>query len=185
VGYYGNRGEEVLTESSGTGSGFLPEVCQEWEREARQAREAGLRVVSIRIAAVLGTEGGALPKMLTPFQLGLGGRFGDGRQWMPWIHTDDLIELFRFAAENENASGVLNGSSPHPVTNREFTRQLARAVHRPAIFPVPQFALRLAFGEMADMLFDSQRVIPQAAERAGFVFRYPQLDGALAQLLNR
>jgi uncharacterized protein len=185
VGYYGNRGDEVLTENSGTGSGFLAELCQEWEREARQAQEAGLRVVTIRIATVLGTEGGALPKMLTPFRLGLGGRFGDGRQWMSWIHADDLIGLFRFAAENENASGVLNGSSPHPVINNEFTRTLARAVHRPAIIPVPKFALRLAFGEMADVLFDSLRVIPQAAERAGFTFRYPQLNAALAQLLHR
>jgi uncharacterized protein (TIGR01777 family) len=185
VGYYGNRGDEVLTENSGTGSGFLADLCQDWEREARQAQEAGLRVVTIRIATVLGTEGGALPKMLTPFRLGLGGRLGDGRQWMSWIHADDLIELFRFAAENENVNGVLNGSSPHPVTNSEFTRTLARAVHRPAMIPVPKFALRLAFGEMADVLFDSLRVIPQAAERAGFNFRYPQLNAALAQLLHR
>jgi uncharacterized protein (TIGR01777 family) len=184
VGYYGNRGDEVLTENSGTGSGFLADVCQEWEREAQRAREAGLRVATIRIATVLGREGGALPKLLTPFRLGLGGPFGNGKQWMSWIHADDLIQILRFAAENENASGALNGSSPQPVTNSEFTRTLAAAVHRPAIFAVPQVALRLAFGEMADMLFNSLRVIPQATERAGFTFRHPQLSAALANLLQ-
>jgi uncharacterized protein len=184
VGYYGNRGDEVLTENSGTGSGFLAEVCQDWEREARRGQEAGLRVVTVRIATVLGMEGGALPKMLVPFRLGLGGPFGDGSQWLSWIHAEDLINLFCFAAENENASGPLNGSSPQPVTNLVLTRTLAKALHRPALFPAPKFALRLALGEMADMLFDSLRVLPEATERAGFTFRYPELSGALANLLH-
>jgi uncharacterized protein len=184
VGYYGNRGDEVLTENSGTGSGFLAEVCQDWEREARRGREAGLRVVTVRIATVLGREGGALPKMLIPFRLGLGGPFGDGSQWLSWIHADDLISLFRFAAENENTSGPLNGCSPQPVTNLVLARTLANALHRPALFRAPKFALRLALGEMADMLFDSLRAIPEAAEQAGFTFRYPELSGALANLLH-
>ncbi|HMF77748.1 MAG TPA: TIGR01777 family oxidoreductase [Bryobacteraceae bacterium] len=185
IGYYGNRGNEVLTESSGAGSGFLAEVCRDWEAEALRARDSGLRVATVRTATVLGMEGGALPRMLTPFRLGLGGKFGDGKHWMSWIHVDDLIRLFRFAAENENASGALNGSSPHPVTNSAFTRTLARAVHRPAVFPVPKFALELAFGEMANFLFDSVRVIPQATEQAGFTFNHPELDEALTELLAR
>ena len=182
VGYYGNRGAEILTEGSMPGFGFLPDVCLNWEYEARRAREHGLRVVMVRIATVLGRDGGALPRMLTPFRLGIGGRFGSGKQWMSWIHVDDLIRLFLFSADR-NVNGPLNGSSPQPVTNAEFTRTLARAVHRPAIFPIPRFALNFAFGEMANFLFDSVRVVPSATENAGFHFDHPDLAQTLPALV--
>ena len=184
VGYYGNRGDEILTESSSSGSGFLAEVCREWEREALRARELGLRVVTVRIAPVLGREGGALPEMLKPFRLGLGGKFGSGRQWMPWIHIEDLIRLFVFAAQNDNVNSAVNGSSPNPVTNAVFTRTLAKVLSRPAFFTVPGFALKLALGELAAFLLDSLRVIPPAAEQAGFSFEHPELAGALGSMLS-
>jgi uncharacterized protein len=184
IGYYGNRGDEALTEDSAPGSDFLAEVCIAWEREAARAREFGMRVVPIRISVVLGREGGALPKMLTPFRLGLGGRLGSGRQWMSWIHAGDLVRLILFAIENETVIDVLNGSSPDPVTNLEFTRALAKAVHRPALFPVPPAALRLALGEMAGAVLGSQKVLPQAAQRYGFAFRFPVLADALQELLR-
>jgi uncharacterized protein len=184
VGYYGDRGGEVLTEASSPGSDFLAQLCVAWEREARRATEFDLRVVSVRIATVLGREGGALPRMLTPFRLGIGGQFGSGRQWWPWIHVDDLVRLLVFAAENPALSGPVNGSSPNPVTNADFTKALAAAVHRPALFPAPKFALKLALGEMADFLFASSRVIPQAAQQAGFSFNYPELGGALRELVG-
>jgi uncharacterized protein len=183
VGYYGNRGNEVLTERSMPGFGFLADVCLNWEYEAMRAREHGLRVVMVRTATVLGRDGGALPRMLTPFRLGIGGRFGNGKQWMSWIHVDDLIRLFLFAAD-QNVHGALNASSPQPVTNAEFTRTLASAVHRPALFPVPRFALNLALGEMSSFLFDSLRVIPSAAENAGFRFNHPDLAQTLPTLVH-
>ncbi len=184
VGYYGNRGDEILTEASGPGSGFLAEVCVDWEREALRAREFGLRVTTIRTATVLGREGGALAKMLTPFRLGLGGKFGNGKQWMSWVHVDDLIRLFIFASENSGASGPLNGASPNPVTNAEFTKTLAQTLHRPAIMPMPKFALKLALGEMSDFLFDSLRVIPEATQQCGFQFEHPKLDETLIGLME-
>jgi len=183
VGYYGNRGEEILSEASMPGVGFLPDVCINWEYEAMRARELGLRVVMVRIATVLGKDGGALPKMLTPFRWGVGGRFGDGRQWMSWIHVDDLVRLLLCSADM-NVSGPLNGASPNPVTNAEFTRTLARAVHRPALFPIPRFALNVALGEMSGFLFDSLRVVPTEVESSGFRFDYTELAGALAQILK-
>lgn len=184
VGYYGNRGDEILNEQSAPGAGFLAELCVQWEREARKAQEFGLRVVTIRIATVLGPEGGALAKMLTPFKLGLGGKFGSGRQWMPWVHIDDLLSLFMFAARNDSIAGALNGCSPQPVTNAEFTRVLADVLRRPAPWTVPKFALKLALGEMSDVLFDSQRVMPAATEQTGFRFEYPALKAALENLLR-
>jgi hypothetical protein len=184
VGYYGNRGDEILTENSTPGSGFLADVCRDWEREAVRAGELGLRVVTVRIAPVLGREGGALPQMLKTFRLGLGAKFGSGRQWMPWIHVEDLIRLFVFAAKSEAVSGALNGGSPNPVTNAEFTRTLAKALSRPAFFKVPDFGLKLALGEMADFLLDSLRVVPTAVEKAGFSFEHPQLAGALVSMLS-
>jgi len=183
VGFYGNRGDEILTEESEPGAGFLADVCVEWEREAQRASEFGLRVVCVRIATVLGRDGGALPQMLTPFRLGLGGRFGSGEQWMSWIHVNDLVRLLLFAADNE-VSGPLNACSPQPVRNADFTKALAAAVHRPAIFPIPRFALNLALGEMSSFLFDSLRVVPQAAERVGFDFQHPALDAALSTLVR-
>ena len=183
VGYYGSRGDEVLQESSPAGHDFLAEVCVAWEREARAAEPLGLRVASIRIGMVLDARGGALPRMLPAFRLGVGGRLGSGRQWMSWIHLSDLVELFRFAIENP-LLGPLNGVAPEPVPNVEFTRQLARALKRPAVFPVPEFGLKLLFGELAQVLLASQRALPRAAEAAGFPFRFPQLGPALADLLR-
>jgi hypothetical protein len=184
IGYYGSRGDEVLTESSAPGSGFLPEVCVAWEREAQAAEALGVRVVRVRMGLVLDAGGGALQRMLPPFRMGVGGRLGNGRQWMSWIHLEDLAALFQFAVESQ-VRGPLNGVAPNPVTNSDFTRELARALGRPAVFPVPGFALRLLFGEMADVLLASQRVAPGAAEAAGFRFRHPQLAPALEGLLRR
>lgn len=183
VGYYGDRGDEVLTENSTAGSDFLAKVCVDWEREAMQARESGVRVVTVRIATVLGRDGGALKQMLIPFRLGLGGRFGNGRQWMSWIHVQDLARLLAYAADDESVSGALNGSSPEPVTNAQFTKALAHAVHRPAILPVPKFALKLALGEAAGFLLQSLRVMPEGTMQGGFRFDYPQLAEALGQIL--
>jgi hypothetical protein len=184
VGYYGARGEEVLTEASPPGTGFLSEVCLGWEQAAAAAESLGLRVVRLRIGMVLGRDGGALARMLPPFKLGLGGRLGDGRQWMSWIHRDDLAELIRFAVEEQALAGAVNAVAPVPVTNAEFTRQLAAALHRPAWFPAPAAALRALFGEMASVLLDSQRAVPAAAQAAGFAFRFPELRGALERLLG-
>jgi hypothetical protein len=181
VGYYGNRGDEVLTEASMPGIGFLADVCINWEYEAMRARELGVRVAMVRIATVLGRDGGALPQMLTPFRWGVGGRFGRGKQWMSWIQVDDLVRLLLFAADSK-VSGPLNAAAPEPVTNAQFTRMLAKAVHRPAIFPIPRFALNLALGEMSDFLFDSLRVMPAAAEAAGFQFQHPKLAQTLREL---
>jgi uncharacterized protein (TIGR01777 family) len=184
IGYYGSRGDEVLTESSAPGSGFLPEVCVAWEREAQAAEAFGMRVVRVRTGLVLDAGGGALVRMLPPFRMGLGGRLGSGRQWMSWIHLEDLTALFQFAVERQ-VRGPLNAVAPYAVTNSDFTGELARTLRRPAVFPVPEFALRLLFGEMADVLLASQRVAPGAAEAAGFRFRFPQLAPALADLLRR
>ncbi|MGA2269346.1 MAG: TIGR01777 family oxidoreductase [Bryobacteraceae bacterium] len=184
IGYYGSRGDEVLMESAAPGSGYLPEVCVAWEQEAQAAEALGMRVVRLRIGIVLDARGGALQRMLPPFRMGVGGRLGGGQQWMSWIHLDDLAGLFQFAVESQ-VRGPLNGVAPYPVTNSDFTRELARALRRPAVFPVPGFALRLLFGEMADVLLASQRVAPGAAEAAGFRFRFPQLAPALANLLCR
>ena len=183
VGYYGGRGEEILTETSAPGSDFLAEVCVEWEREAFRARELGLRVVTVRIATVLGRDGGALPQMLTPFRLGLGGKFGSGQQWMPWIHVDDLVKLFIFAADTPTVDGPLNGSAPAPATNAEFTQALARAINRPAFLPVPAFALKLVMGELAEFVFKSERVFPEATQRSGFQFAHREIGEALRSLV--
>lgn len=185
IGYYGNRGDEILTEQSEPGPGFLADVCVQWEQEAYAAQALGLRVVCIRIAPVLGRGGGALQKMLTPFRSGLGGKLGSGRQWMSWIHVDDLVHLFMFAAETSAVEGPLNGASPNPVTNAEFTKTLASVLHRPAPWTVPKFALKLGLGEMADALLDSARVLPCATEHAGFRFEYPDLRKALEECVTR
>jgi uncharacterized protein (TIGR01777 family) len=183
VGYYGSRGDDVLTEASTPGSGFLPEVCVAWEREAAAAEQFGVRVVRVRIGVALAKHGGALAKMMPPFRMGVGGRLGSGRQWMSWIHLDDVCEMFRFAAE-QPIRGAINGVAPGAVSNADFTRSLASALHRPVIFPVPAFGLRVMFGEMSEMLLASQRVSPKGAEAAGFRFRYPELPLALADLLK-
>jgi uncharacterized protein len=183
IGYYGSRVDEVLTEQSAPGSGFLPDVCQAWEQEAAKAESLGTRVVRVRTGVVLDAKGGALVRMLPPFRMGVGGKLGDGRQWMSWIHLEDLVGIFRLALE-QRVTGPLNGVAPYPVINTEFTRTLAAALHRPAIFPVPAFALKLLFGEMSQVLLDSQRVVPKAVEEAGYRFRFPQLAGAFADLLK-
>ena len=183
IGYYGDRGDELLDESARPGSGFLPEVCVAWEREAQRAAAVGLRVALIRIGLVLDPRGGALRRMLPPFRFGIGGRLGSGQQWMSWIHIEDLVELFRFAID-QPVSGPLHGTAPEPVRNLEFTRELAAALRRPALLPVPRLALWALFGEMAGVLLESQRAVPQAAEAAGFRFRHRQLGPALADLLR-
>jgi uncharacterized protein (TIGR01777 family) len=186
IGYYGDRGDEVLTESSSPGSGFLANVCREWEEEAGRAADFGLRVVKLRIGFVLGKDGGALAQMVPAFRAFVGGRLGSGKQWMPWIHAADLAEIFAYAAEDGIAgvSGVWNASSPNPVTNAAFTRELGSVLHRPAPFPVPGFALKLAFGELGRHMLDSARVVPDAVLKAGYQFRYPELGQALRNLLG-
>ena len=184
VGYYGDRGEELLEESATPGSDFLSQVCGAWEAEANRAASLGLRVVTPRTGIVLGQGGGALAKMLPPFKLGLGGRLSSGRQWMPWIHMDDLVGLLLHAAEKSEISGGMNAVSPTPVTNKEFTRTLASVLWRPAIFPVPALALRLVFGELASVLLSSQRVVPRVAGQTGYRFRYAALTEALRAILS-
>ncbi|HEY2762386.1 MAG TPA: TIGR01777 family oxidoreductase [Pirellulales bacterium] len=184
VGYYGSRGGEILTESATSGNDFLAEVCAAWEEKARTADGLGVRVVYLRTGIVLGPHGGALKKMLPPFKLGLGGPLGSGRQWVPWIHLNDLVEMYLFAAAHVDLNGPVNGVAPNPVTNKQFTKSLAAAVHRPAILPVPYPAVRIAFGEIAKVLFGSQRAVPSAALAHGFKFRYETLDAALRGILQ-
>jgi len=181
IGIYGNRGDEVLTEDSPIATGFLAEVCRDWEREADLAESLGVRVVKIRIGIVLGRQGGALGRMLPPFRAYVGGKLGVGHQWMSWIHIDDLVGIIRHAIEG-SLSGVVNATAPHPVRNSDFTRELGAALHRPAILPVPAIGLKIMFGEMAQILLDSQRVIPKAAETSGYKFAYPDLREALGNL---
>jgi uncharacterized protein (TIGR01777 family) len=183
VGYYGSRGDEILTERSEAGGDFLAQVCLEWEREAREAEKLGVRVALLRFGMVLGGEGGALPRMLPPFKLGMGGRLGSGSQWMSWIHIADLCDLILFALRESAVSGALNAASPNPVTNADFTRVLASVLHRPALLSVPAFALKGMLGEMAQVLLASQRAVPDRALRAGFVFQHPEIGSALRNLL--
>jgi len=184
VGYYGSRGDEVLTESAPPADDFLGRVAAAWEEAAQAAESLGVRVARLRIGVVLGPGGGALARMLPPFRLGVGGRLGSGHQWMSWIHIDDLIALIAFLMKESTVRGAFNATSPFPVTNREFTRALAEAVHRPAILPVPAFALRWMFGEMSEVLLASQRAFPDAAQRAGFVFEHPDIYAVLAKLVR-
>jgi uncharacterized protein len=183
IGYYGDRGDEILTESSRPGDGFLADVCQEWEAEADRAAQFGLRVVKLRIGFVLGKDGGALAKIAPAFRAFVGGRLGSGKQWMPWIQVDDVARMFVYASENE-ISGVWNATSPHPVTNSEFTREMGAVLHRPTLFPVPLLALNMAFGEFGQRMLDSARVIPDAALKSGYQFRHPDLGPALRSLLT-
>jgi uncharacterized protein (TIGR01777 family) len=184
VGYYGSRGDELLTEASAPGEGFLPDVCRAWEDEARGAEAHGVRVVSVRIGVVLAREGGALPRMLPVFRAGLAGKLGSGTQWMPWIHVEDVIGLFLHAATNATVEGPMNAAAPELVTNRTFTKALARALHRPAIFAAPRALLGLALGETASVVLASQRVVPERALETGYRFRYPSLARALDDLVG-
>lgn len=186
VGYYGPRGDEELTEDSSPGNDFLAGVCQAWEAAAMEAEPLGVRVVRLRIGVVLGEGGGALSKMLTPFKMGVGGPTGSGQQWMSWVHRDDVVGLIPLALEREDAQGALNATAPNPVRNCEFAQTLGKLLHRPAFLPTPAFALRLMFGEMADaLLLAGQRVLPAAAQRLGYQFKYPDLMSALKAVLKR
>jgi uncharacterized protein len=180
VGWYGSRGDQVQDESAAPADDFLAEVCVAWEREARAAEELGMRVVTVRVGVVLGKEGGAIQKMLMPFKMGVGGPLGSGKQWMPWIHVDDMAAMFVYAAEKSQLSGPMNGVAPNSVTNKEFTKAFAAALRRPAFIPTPYFALRLMIGEFAQVLFASQRIVPKVALENGFQFRYPTIREAMA-----
>jgi uncharacterized protein (TIGR01777 family) len=183
VGYYGDRGEERLDEAATPGQGFLAEVCRDWEAAALSAGDLDVRVVCLRLGIVLAGEGGALPRMALPFRMGAGGRLGNGRQWVPWVHIDDVTALIRAILENESYRGPVNATAPEPVRNAELTRALARQLRRPALLPVPAFVLRAALGELAIELLGSRNVNPGRALSEGFRFIHPRLDTALAQEL--
>jgi uncharacterized protein len=184
AGVYGNRGEEALTESSSTGSSnFLAEVGAAWEVEGSKAQAAGVRYVAIRIALVLGKGGGAMQVMEPVFRLGLGGKLGSGKQWMPWIHVADVAGLFLHALENSSVRGPLNGASPNPVRNEEFTKIISELLKRPAFLATPGFVLKTALRDQASLLLDSQRIIPEKAIQSGYRFRFPDLRSALADIL--
>jgi hypothetical protein len=185
IGYYGNRGEEDLTEESRPGSGFLAEVSHEWEAATKPASDAGVRTVNLRIGIVLSRHGGALKPMLLPFRFGLGGRIGSGQQWWSWIHIDDLVSAVWHILRTESVHGVVNMTAPNPATNAEFTRTLASELHRPAMLPIPAFVARLAFGELADEgLLSSARVKPKKLMTSRFEFQFPNLSEALTNLLR-
>lgn len=185
IGFYGNRGDEILTEDSAKGEGFFPDVCDEWEQESQKAADFGVRVVNPRIGIVLAKDGGALEKMLTPFKFGVGGVVGSGEQYMSWIAIDDLIGLIHFALDSENISGAMNATAPNPATNEEFTKTLGKVISRPTILPVPAFGIKLLFGEMGErLLLEGNRVIPKKAQDAGFEFKFVNLEDALKHVLN-
>jgi uncharacterized protein (TIGR01777 family) len=185
LGYYGDRGDDILTEESPPGEGYLPEVCVQWEQATESAAAAGIRVVNIRIGIVLARSGGALAKMLLPFKLGVGGVLGPGTQYMSWITLDDLVNVFHYCATTDELTGPVNGVSPGTVTNKAYTKALGRAVARPTIFPMPAFAARLAFGEMAEaLLLSSTRVEPRRLSEIGFVFQHPEIDEALVEAVK-
>lgn len=183
VGFYGDNGDREITEETPNGSGFLAELCHEWENTARQVESLGVRLVILRIGIVLDREGGALKKMVPIFKTGLAGRLGNGKQFFPWIHSNDLVQLIRWAATNESVEGVYNATAETPVTNADFTRYLAKILRRPAFLPAPRFGLRLMLGEFADSLLVSHRAVPQAALKAGFEFQYKDIGSALTDLL--
>jgi uncharacterized protein len=180
TGYYGNRGDETLTEASEPGNDFLSVTARDWEAEAIKAEALGIRVARARFGVILSKEGGALPQMMRPFQFGVGGKLGSGKQWMSWITLDDTVAILRLALENANITGPINVVSPQPVTNAEFTKILAAAMHRPALFPAPALALRLILGEMADaLLLSSQRALPAQLQKLNYQFHHPDLRAAL------
>ena len=176
VGYYGDRGNEPLTEDSAPGGDFLAHLCVEWEAEAQHAEARGCRVVMLRTGVVLEKSGGALPQMMRPFRLFAGGPLGSGRQYVPWVHRLDWIEMVRWIVDTPGVAGPVNVTAPHPVTNAVFTRALGRAMHRPAFLPAPTFAIRMAIGEMADAILASQRALPGVPLAHGYHFRYPEID---------
>ncbi len=184
IGYYGPRGDEELTEEGLTGNDTLARVAGEWEQAARSAEASGVRVALIRIGVVLDKGGGALAQMLPPFKFGVGGPIGSGKHWFSWIHIDDMVGILLLALDHPRAAGPINGTAPHPVTNKEFSKALGRALHRPAILPMPPFMLRLLLGQVAEILTTGQRVIPAKALSLGYQFKFPNIEGALANLLG-
>ena len=186
IGYYGNRGDETLTETSGPGNDFLAQLCQAWEAETARGAEFGARVVMLRFGIVLDAHGGALPRMTLPFKMGAGGKLGSGLQWMSWLTLAEAVGIIQFALANPALAGPTNAVTPNPLQNAEFTRILAKTLHRPALFPAPGFALRIALGEMADaLLLASQRVKPTKLEQAGYSFAEPELAPALAAIFQK
>ena len=185
IGYYGNRGDELLTETSAPANDFLSSVCIEWEQASKPAAEKGIRTVNMRFGIILDANEGALAKMLTPFRMGVGGRVGSGKQWMSWIALDDVVGAIKFVMEDNSVSGPVNFVAPNPVTNAEFTSTLGRVLSKPTIFPVPAFAARIAFGEMADaLLLSSQRVDPRVLQDKGYLFNWPTLEPALTKIVH-
>jgi len=184
IGYYGDRGEETLTEDAAPGSDFLAQVCRDWENEALKAESLGIRVVRLRIGLVLGRGGGTLQALLPLFRVGLGGPLGSGRQWWSWIHRDDLCRLIVQILANESISGPVNATAPQPVRQKEFAQVLGRVLRRPAFLPTPAFALKIALGEFADGILASQRALPRRAQEMGYRFQFEELEGALREILQ-
>ena len=184
IGYYGDRGEETLTEESAPGSDFLAQVCRDWEGEAARAENLGIRVVRVRIGLVLGPQGGALQALLPIFQVGLGGPLGSGRQFWSWVHRDDVVGAIRFALEREDLRGPINVTAPQPVRQREFAQILGHVLRRPVVLPTPAFALKIVLGEFASELLSSKRVLPQRLSQAGYRFRFAELEPALHEILK-
>jgi uncharacterized protein (TIGR01777 family) len=185
IGFYGERGDEEVNESSPAGDNFLAEVSKAWEAECRRAEDAGIRTVLLRTGIVLSKDGGALATMLTPFKLGVGGVIGSGKQWMSWISMDDHIAVINYVIENENIRGAVNAVSPNPVTNEKFTKTLGEVLYRPTFLPLPEFAVSMVFGEMGDaLLLASTKVMPKRLEDAGFDFKYPQLKAAIEHAIS-
>lgn len=185
IGFYGERGDEEVTESSAAGDNFLAGVCKEWEAESRRAEDAGIRTVLLRTGIVLSKDGGALGTMLTPFKLGVGGVVGSGKQWMSWISMEDEIAIINYAIENENIRGAVNAVAPNPVTNEEFTKTLGEVLYRPTFIPLPEFAVSMIFGEMGDaLLLASTKVIPKRLEDARFEFKHPNLKEAIESAVS-
>jgi uncharacterized protein (TIGR01777 family) len=185
VGYYGPHEDEIINEESPPASDFLAEVCRAWEAEALKAEELGIRVVPIRIGGVLESDGGALKQMVTPFKFLLGGPIGSGRQWFSWIHRDDLVGIIKFALEDDSVTGPVNGTAPEPVRNREFAAALGKALNRPSSFAVPAFAVKMTLGELGEVLLTGQRVIPEKILKAGYHFKYPEINEALKAIFRK
>jgi uncharacterized protein (TIGR01777 family) len=184
VGYYGPRGDEEIAEDSPPGNDFLARLCVDWEAAAHKVEASGVRLAIVRVGVVLGKYGGALAKLLTPFKMGAGGPVGSGKQWLPWIHHEDIVGLFVLALENPAAAGPMNGCAPNPVTNKEFSNALGQALHRPAVVWTPEFLLKLGLGEVAEVVTQGQRVLPKKALALGYAFKFPQIDDALKDAIK-
>jgi uncharacterized protein len=184
IGYYGPRGDEEVTEETPPGDDFLARLCVDWEDAARKVEASGVRLAIVRIGVVLAKEAGALAQLLTPFKMGVGGPVGSGKQWMSWVHHEDIVGILLLALDNPSAAGPINGTAPNPVTNKDFAKALGRALNRPSFVPTPGFALKLGLGEVADVVLTGQRVLPRKALALGYPFKYPTLDEALKDLLK-